>query len=204
MMKIMPKPLKNMSIEPFRAHSAYLIMGAILMVAGIITGFSMPRSGEPLSANPLFEGVEQLAQFYKPFEPMSVAFLFIKNSLTASVAFLAGPILIIPAFILLFNGFIVGVVSATLIDQVSIMAPILALAPHGIFELPALVVASAAGLRLGVSVIRKIKSKMSHSEYRLTESLELSFRLFLFALLLLLVAAIMETYVTPVAMGFSP
>lgn len=203
-MKMMNNQTKWLGMRLFRVHSSYIFAGAALMVIGIVIGFIVPRSAEPLSANPLFDGLEQLVQFYRPFEPMSVAFLFIKNSLTASVAFLTGPILIIPAFILLFNGFIVGLISATLIDQVSLMAPILALAPHGIFELPALVIAGAAGLRLGISFIRKIKSKIRHTEYKLTESLESSFRLFLFSLVLLLVAAVMETYVTPIVIGITP
>jgi len=75
------------------------------------------------------------------------------------------------------------------------------LAPHGIFEIPALVFASAAGLRLGLSAMRALKSKFTHTQFSMALDLTKSFRLFLVAIILLLIAAVVETYLTPYILG---
>lgn len=188
-----------------RENVFYLLAASLLLAFGMYAGASIPQSGVPLSDSPLLKEIEKYVQFYKPYDPITILFLLAKNSLTAAVAFFLGPLLlIVPAVILFLNGFIVGMIGAALSDQFSLVYALKVLAPHGIFEIPALVFASAGGFRLGVAALRKLSSKMRHREYSLSAEFKGTWRLLVISVILLLIAAVMETYVTPFIIGYSP
>ncbi len=182
----------------FSENSKYIAAAAMLMFLAFTLGVALPMEEGSLSDNPLFEGLESIMSYYEPYTPSSVIFLFLKNSLTALLAFALGPLLLItPIVVLSLNGFMLGIVSNVVASQVSLAVALASLAPHGIFEIPALVFASAAGLRLGWSAMSALKSKLTHAQFSMVLDLTKSFRLFLVALILLLIAAVVETYLTP-------
>ncbi len=176
----------------------YISIAAILMLIGITLGISMPLGEGELTDNPLLEGLESIVGYYTPYAPLSVAFLFLKNALTVSMAFLLGPLLlIVPVMVLVLNGFVLGMVANVVASQVSLAVALASLLPHGVVELPALVIASAAGIRFGVASMKKLKSIISHTDYNLAADFKKASRLFIIALVLLLIAAVLETYLTP-------
>ena len=188
-----------------RENVLYLLASSLLLAFGMYAWATIPQSGVPLSDNPLLKEIEKYIQFYRPYDPLTIPFLLAKNSLTAAMAFFLGPILlIVPTVILLLNGFMVGMIGAALSDQFSVIYALQVLAPHGIFEIPALVIASAGGIRLGVATLRKLSSKMRHREYSLSAEFKRTWRLLVISVILLLIAAVMETYVTPFIIGYSP
>ncbi len=69
------------------------------------------------------------------------------------------------------------------------------LLPHGIFELPALILGEAAALSFGAVVILALFKKERRN--LIPPSLKRNLRYLMIALALLLPAAIIETYVTP-------
>jgi stage II sporulation protein M len=193
--------LKGAVIE----NKRYLGIATFMMVFAIAVGASMPIQENPLSENPFLKELEPYLQYYKPYTPFTVIFLFLKNSLTAALAFLLGPLLLLfPAGVLLLNGFMVGFVGSAVANQVSIQTAFSSLVPHGIFELPALIFASAAGFRFGVAALRKASALLRRRDYSLYFELNSAFRLFIIAVALLLIAAVIETYVTPFIVGIMP
>jgi len=67
--------------------------------------------------------------------------------------------------------------------------------PHGIFELPAVILAAALGLSGGVRLINKIRGR---GDYSVREKVTKNLRFFItFIVPLLLIAAIIEVFVTP-------
>ncbi|MEN3035223.1 MAG: stage II sporulation protein M [Candidatus Methanosuratincola sp.] len=192
-------------MRPIKENAKYLVAATMLFLAGMIFGAIVGSSGEAADgSNSLIEQLEPLSQFYKPFQPFTVAFLFFKNLLTAGMAFILSPVIVVPAAILLLNGYLLGMVGTIVTNEISLWAALAALAPHGIFEMPALVIAAAAGFRLGIAVLKKIVSKIRKKEFSVSNDFEKSLRLFVLSAILLFVAAIMETYVTPLFMGISP
>lgn len=87
--------------------------------------------------------------------------IFLQNTV-ASMAALFGGLLLgtIPFLIVTINGFLIGYIVSSVVAApdsnpfIGFIVIILGLAPHGIFELPAFLLASAVGLRLGLSYLR--------------------------------------------------
>ncbi|MGF3499526.1 MAG: stage II sporulation protein M, partial [Candidatus Methanosuratincola sp.] len=171
----------------------YLAIATGLLLIGMLLGVIAGSSGEMSGSNSIVEQLEPLFQFYKPYQPFTVVFLFFKNLLTAGMAFLLSPLIFVPAAILLLNGYLLGMVGSIVANEVSLWAALASLAPHGIFEMPALVIAAAAGFRFGIAVLKKIKSKIGGTDYLVSYDFEKSLRLFVLSAILLFVAAIMET-----------
>lgn len=179
----------------------YVVVSALLLIFGMVLGAFVPKTETPLSESPLFEVLSPYVELYKPYEFSTVLFLFAKNSLTVGMAFFISPLLLVfPTLILLLNGFMTGFVLSALPLDLAIKA----LAPHGVFELPALVLASAGGIRFGAAVIRKVVRKLRGGDYDVSSEFKKGLKLFMLSLVLLFVAAIVETYITPLVVGFSP
>jgi stage II sporulation protein M len=192
--------MDNMGL--IKANKNYLIICTIIIAVAIIIGTVVPQSGK-LSEDPLFKDIIQYTQFYNPYEPMTVLFLLAKNSIASALAFLFAPILLLaPVGVLLLNGFLLGLVGSSLAAQASPIVAVAAFTPHGVFEIPALILACAAGLRFGIASFRKLISFFEHKQYSLSAQFMEAWELFLLSLGLLLVAAIMETYVTPFVLGY--
>jgi len=189
---------RAIKIMIFSENIKYIAAAALLMFFGFALGAALPLGEGSITDNPLLEGLESIVSYYAPYSPFTIIFLFLKNSLTALIAFALGPLLLItPILVLFLNGFVLGMVGNAVASQVSFAAALASLLPHGIFELPALVFASAAGLRLGLAAIRKVRAAISHTQFSIAPDLAKSFKLFMAAIILLLVAAVVETYVTP-------
>ena len=124
----------------------------------------------------------------------------LRNNLTAcfyAISYGLIPFLYLPAATLGINATLIGAMAAYY--AVSGLSPLLflaALLPHGIFELPALVISFTAGLEL----CRQITGRCLGREGipPMLQCLSDAARLYLFPVLpLLAVAALMEAYVTP-------
>ncbi|MEM2124830.1 MAG: stage II sporulation protein M [Candidatus Methanosuratincola sp.] len=191
-------------MSPLKDNVKYLAIATVLFLVGVLLGIIAGFSGEVNGSNSIVEQLEPLFQFYKPYQPFTVVFLFFKNLLTAGIAFLLSPLIVVPAAILLLNGYLLGMVGTIVANEVSLGAALAALAPHGIFEMPALVIAAAAGFRFGIAVLKKVKSRIRRTDFPISNDFEKSLRLFVLSAILLFAAAIMETYATPMFMGISP
>ena len=87
----------------------------------------------------------------EPRPPFSLAIaIFLNNSFVAAICFISAKVTrgLLPGFILLFNGVVIGVLAVlTNTLGVSLGQFLIMLIPHGIFELPALFIACAIGWR---------------------------------------------------------
>lgn len=192
-------------MSPIRGNWKYIVFASALFIIGMTVGAVTVPVGGGSGNNAIIDELEPLFQYYKPYQPFTVIFLFLKNLMTAGLAFVLAPIILAPPVgILLLNGYVLGMVGALISNQISAAAAFVALAPHGVFEIPALIMAAAAGFRFGLAALRKIASRLNHRVYDASKEFTASFNLFLLSVILLFVAAIMETYATPLLMGVSP
>ena len=118
--------------------------------------------------------------------------------LTAFSAILWGlvPFAYLAAFPLGFNFFLIGALGVYYVRSgVGLGSYLVGILPHGVFELPALVLFCAAGLYLCSRVTARVRGD---KEVRILRTLSEVSTLFLYVILpLLAAAALMETYVTP-------
>ena len=132
-------------------------------------------------------------------ETRDMAAAIFANNLTAAFsAILWGlvPFAYLAAFPLGFNFFLIGALGVYYVHSGSSLGVYLVgILPHGVFELPALVLFCAAGLYLCSRVTARVRGD---KEVRILRTLSEVSTLFLYVILpLLAAAALMETYVTP-------
>jgi stage II sporulation protein M len=123
-----------------------------------------------------------------------------KNVLALLLSFALSPILcLMPVLTLSVNGWILALVSSAIIKEKSLGFLLAGVLPHGIIEIPALFIGEAAALSFGVAVMVALFKKEKRS--LLSSSLKQNSRYLFIALALLLPAAIIETYITPLLVG---
>ncbi|MFA4700813.1 stage II sporulation protein M [Pyrococcus kukulkanii] len=125
--------------------------------------------------------------------------IFLNNTRVAVIMAFGGLVFgILPPLILLFNGAVVGIVGY----HVSSMGEplrkvILAIVPHGILEVPALVIAGVGGMNWF--------AELAFGEGNFSERFKRGFKemlkLLFMAILLLFVAALVEAFITPKIAG---
>jgi stage II sporulation protein M len=145
--------------------------------------------------------LEQLANLLASLSPLSVlGIIFLKNVSALLISFVFSPLLcLVPVMALLVNGWLLGFISAAVVEEQSLGFLLGGLLPHGIFELPAFIMGEAAALSFGTAVILGVFSRERRE--RVLPNLRQNLRYFVIALVLLLPAAVIETFVTPLFLG---
>ncbi len=130
--------------------------------------------------------------------PSVVIFLviFVNNAVKSLISMLLGLFLgIVPITFVVFNGFILGMVSGVASKDVGIWRVALMLIPHGVLEIPAVLIACSYGLRLGLAIIKKLRGIRVNLTGELKRALGVYIK---YVVPLLLIAAFVETYITPI------
>jgi len=143
---------------------------------------------------------EQFGSILALPKPLIALFIFLKNTSALVISFVLSPILcLVPILALFINGWVIAFVSTLVIEEESLGFLLAGLLPHGVFELPALILGQAAALSFGVMAIRALFKKERRN--LLLPGLKQNLKYFGVALALLLPAAIIETYITPLLLG---
>jgi len=141
----------------FRKHIAYVFSALVMMLAGTVlaAAFTLAdsRFAAPIVGPLVLQSVERHEMWTRSVvsvAPQAASFLMTHN-ISVSFAAFAGGLLFGggSVYLLFFNGLMLGAVA--MICQKAGMAISLwsFVAPHGSLELPAIIIAGAAGLRLG-------------------------------------------------------
>ena len=174
-------------------YRVWVYTAIILFGGGMALGVAGPSDiGLPPE---YIEGLKELSRFIIPGSPLTVLFILFKNVFALLVSFMFSPFLcIIPVLSLAGNGWLIGFISETAVHQKSLVYVLAGVLPHGVFELPAFIIGQAAALSFGSTILLSLSSKWRG---RLVADLKRSARYLTIACILLIPAAIIETYVTP-------
>ncbi|HOT06742.1 MAG: hypothetical protein A4E45_01399 [Methanosaeta sp. PtaB.Bin039] len=127
--------------------------------------------------------------------------IFAKNLLACAMAILLGLGLgLIPMLVVTSNGIVLGVVSYQVIHNQGVAYLAAGILPHGIIELPVVLVSIAMGLRLGHLLLLSLIGEKT--DLRKEAFLCVRF-LLLWAAPLLLLAAAIESFITPIAISLA-
>lgn len=180
--------------------SKYFFIALIIMViSGIATYYLIPADMGAVIVEDFGNSIGDLSEY----SALSFAiFIFLNNLRATLIAWISGliPFIFIPAIICAINGGVIGAVLKITSEEGSVFKDIAtSILPHGVFEIPAICIAVAMGISLCVFVIKKIRGK---SDASLTKFLKAQFFYFLKVVLpLLIVAAAIEGFVTPLIMN---
>ena len=186
------------------AFLIFMVLSVIVMV--LIFSFSPELSEKITSLTDLTFDLEGLPE---PYNLEFMSFIFLNNSghFWNPIRMLVwipalGPLLV--GFEILVNSGLIGVVAVTVGVNNGIYYPILGLVPHGIIELPAFVLQLSAIVLWQVAITDAILNKFrgkpvdkAKIKVELWDVLVLA----AFSIVLLFVAAAIETYVTPALLG---
>lgn len=94
------------------------------------------------------------------FFTLSFLIIFVNNTVKSFIAMVSGVFLgIIPVFFLFINGFIIGLVIFVSGKEVGYVETMARIIPHGILEIPAIILACSYGLWLGKSAFLSLQKK---------------------------------------------
>jgi len=161
-----------------------------LLVLFAIFGYAAGPQGQSM--------LEEMAGFVRAWELSGtelILLIFVNNALKAFLVLVLGLGLgVFPVLFLAVNGVVLGQVIAEVVSQHGLMLAITGLAPHGVLEIPAVIIAAGFGLRLGVEVGGRFVGRPSQVRPWLRSGLRTYLRV---VLPLLVIASVIEVVVTP-------
>lgn len=177
-------------------YKRWLFVAVFLFLAGFAWGFTATAGASgPLAEDA--DALKKLADAILPLSRLSV-FVFIlgKNVLAVLVGFVLSPFFCLaPAAALVINGGILGLVSAAVVNEKSLAFLLAGTLPHGVFELPAIIIAQASAFSFGTAVMLALVSKEKRK--LLLPNLKQNAGYLAIAIVLLVPAAFIEAYLTP-------
>lgn len=178
----------------------YAAIMAIVFFGALVTGY-ISAANFPSMADALRESFSSRFESLLTMDPFSIMFAIFLNNAFVSLLFLVlGLALgVLPVMFIAFNGYLVGVIAYLAAQERGTLFILLALLPHGILELPMVFLAAGIGLRLGYQVFSALIGKPTQIKKEFKEGLLFYFR---WILPLLFVAAVIETFITPLILSF--
>ncbi len=135
--------------------------------------------------------------YIKLFEVKNISFLFFikRNEFVIFIILVGAFLFSVPTIInLVYNGLIFGS-SISIFVHNRLYNMLLLILPHGIFEIPAIIIAGAAGFKIPYEIVRYLAGK---KEQPLTkQDIKEYLTLALISIILIVIAAFVEAYVTP-------
>jgi uncharacterized membrane protein SpoIIM required for sporulation len=145
----------------FRQQLAYVFASLMITLVGAVAaaGFTLanPRFAEPILGPTVINSIahhEMWTRSIVSIAPQAASGIMTNNISVSFFAFAGGLLFGIGSiFLLFFNGMMVGAVGVAC-QQAGMAVPLWSfVAPHGSLELPAIIIAGAAGIRLGAGML---------------------------------------------------
>ena len=167
----------------------YVVFLTALFVAAFLAGFLAPIPGK-------MDLLSELKAFLEPYMPLSswkmFFFILLNNSVKSFAVLLSGILFgLVPLIAVASNGYILGVSNLFVSGEVGYVQAAKAVLPHGVLEIPAVLLSSAYGLWLGVTFAKRIRRRdMAGFGDQVKHAIKMYFKV---AFPLFILAAIIET-----------
>ncbi|MFA0822054.1 MAG: stage II sporulation protein M [Methanomethylovorans sp.] len=183
--------LKDLRKEIGIVSLLFLLSAAIGYVVAIM---------HPEMAMQSLEELEGLVDLLKNLSPIEIMFLiFLNNSIKSLFILVLGVFFgVVPLLFIAYNGYFLGIFSYKILMEQSLLYLAGGLLPHGIIEIPMVVISAAVGIRLGLKVIAAFKGE----SVSLKEEMLTGIKFFFYWVMpLLFIAAVVETFITSAIIG---
>src|SRR5581483_3047856 len=178
-----------------RELTRYLVASVVLLLAGALIGVAMAER-EPDISSMRQEALSEFVSLFKGLPaPLLALAIFLNNAVKTLVVIVAGVFAgILPLIFLLINGYVVGIVFHATVHTEGLWTFVAAVAPHGVLELPAVLLGTSIGLMMGARAVRKFIKK---ENIELSSQLARGMRFFATVIVpLLVVSALIEAFIT--------
>jgi stage II sporulation protein M len=176
------------SWEYLRQSRNFILIAIGIFVSFILFGFFIPAP--EFIYNKIITFIQEVLNTTQNMSASQLIIFIISNNIQTTFfgLFLGMFFGVLPLINAVFNGYVLGFVSALSVKSEGIFV-LWRLLPHGIFELPAVFISLGLGLKLGTFMFQKDKSK-SFKDYLIN-----SLRVFLLIIIpLLIIAGIIEGF----------
>ncbi len=142
---------------PARNIPRYVVILSVLFFASCLLGFFAPIPGK-------LELLGMLMDSFKPFlsvPPWKMFFMILLNNSAKSFAILLSEILfgLVPFLAVATNGNTLGIAYLFASGEVGYLTAAKTVLPHGVLEIPAVIIAANYGLWLGVTFTKRIRQR---------------------------------------------
>lgn len=189
----------------FKEMRKYFIAAALVFITGVVLGYAdSDRFATILQSQ--IQGLQQLAQSLSVKDHSMLwlfGFIFLNNALKSIMIIFVGVFFgILPLFFLLLNGMVIGYLAELQAQGGQLGYFLKGILPHGILEIPAIVIACAYGIKLGAIMTKGLFGLISERGRAvfiadLRRFLKVSLPLIGLLAVTLLVAAVVESTLTP-------
>lgn len=193
----------------FKEMINYFIAASLVFVAGVVLGYGYSDRFDVILQSQI-EALRELARTIQSKDHSMLwlfGFIFLNNALKSIFIVFAGVFFgLLPIGFLLINGMVVGYLADIQANAGELGLFFKGILPHGVIEIPAVIVACAYGMKLG-SIVGKGLLRMLSSRGReaftadMSKFIRLSVPLIVLLVVSLLIAAIIESTITPWIMG---
>jgi len=178
-----------------RELGPFLAVSLVVITVGTVLGFLSPLHAPKVASQvsaPVAEFVNKFVDLPKPYLALAIFFNnVIKTLLVIVLGTLWG---LVPVVFLAVNGYALGLVLYLSIKSRGVWVSLLAVVPHGLFELPGVLLGASIGLMLGVRACKRMFGK---TETTALGELKRALGFFFVVIVpLLLVAAFVEAFIT--------
>lgn len=184
--------LEAASVKDYLHSLRYsFLLSLLLFLTSLFAGYSISEQF-PVSI------LEIMRETFVGIEEWNLLWLFVfilvNNSVKSFFVILLGFTLgIVPVLFIVINGFILGLIYYEVAMQNGLSFALAATLPHGVIEIPMVLLSSAIGVKIGYETVKKIKGEGS-----IKKELVIGIKFFAFRILpLLLLAAVIEAFLTP-------
>jgi stage II sporulation protein M len=175
-----------------------MLLSVFLFTLTAVMGYFTAKL-DPATASIWTQELEMLKWIMDQPPLIIMMIIFLKNLLASAMAMLLGlGFGLVPLMVVTSNGFLLGIVSYGAIQKAGWLYLLAGILPHGIIELPVVLLCVAIGFRLGhflaLAILRE-RADLSHE-------INMAFHTLLcWATPLLFIAAAIETFITPIAIS---
>jgi len=181
------------SLKNYILFSSFVFLFAVLI--GYLFAQNFPEETQQI--------IEELKSFFSGSEEMTnwqmFLFIFENNVIKLFTVILLGIFAgLIPLLSLWGNGMILGIFAQIVSNELSWSFLALGILPHGIIEIPVLILSAAIGIRIGKLAIWRIFGRHRNFRKEFTKAI----KFYIVVLVpLLFIAALIEAFITPVLLG---
>ena len=183
-------------LEYLHSLKKYFISVLVIFIFSLITGLFAAAVYPEKSAYLIdwFKEMFGWITVLDPFERMIA--IFKNNAIDSFLALVFGIVFgIVPVFIVAINGFFLGMVALVFSKETSALFVLAAILPHGIIELPMVLLSAGIGLKLGHEVYLYFKGIRTNLKDEFKRGIWFFIR---YIAPLLFISAYIESYLTPV------
>jgi len=185
---------KKEAREYLYSLKSYILFSSFILAISASLGYAVAQN-YPAETQTIIEEIKKMFLFKEETTQWELFFFILENNITKLFVILPLGIFagLIPFFSVFSNGFILGVFAQVVSQETSWPFFILGIMPHGIIEIPVLILSSAIGMRIGKVAVYRLFSKKES----LREEFAKALKFFILVLIpLLFIAAFIETFIT--------